>query len=166
MSAPAIVLQHPKEQKHAKNTARLAQLCSRKVTVINTSDADAMQKLRIHCDATSSALIYPAEYSRPLEDTAFSEMPVKQWLFLDGSWKQAYAMLHQHPFLQALPAYHFASPPDSAYHIRHTQKINSLSTLEAIAYCMHQVYQDDVSPLYSLQKVFVERWRAPAAHRR
>lgn len=166
LSADVVILQHPKERRHAKNTARIAQLCSAQIRIVTTDDLQAVAALHTKVDRIPTALLYPAKDSLPIEQCSNLNNAYHQWLFLDGNWKQAYAMLQQHPFLHALPTFHFATPPASAYQIRHTRVAKSLSTLEAIAYCMQSVYNDDTAALLNAQLAFVERWQGPLSHRR
>lgn len=166
LSADVVILQHPKERRHAKNTAHLTRLCSKQVTVVASNDDNAMSVLTAAVKRTPTALIYPTQDSLPIEQCPHQNRLYRQWLFLDGSWKQAYAMLQQHPFLHTLPTFHFASPPESDYQIRHTRVANSLSTLEAIAYCMQSVYDDDTTALLDAQCALVSRWQGPLSHRR
>ena len=167
LSANVVILQHPRERRHAKNTAHIARLCSAQISIVATDNAEAMTALRDTLSQTpTTALVYPTQHSRPIERCTALKHEYRQWLFLDGSWKQAYAILQQHTFLQTLPSFHFATPPESCYQIRHTRVANSLSTLESIAYCMQYVYDDDTRALLRGQQALVERWQGPLSHRR
>lgn len=167
MVAPQIsIIQHPKERRHAKNTARLVTLCLPHTQLVSSDDAPAMRSLEALCGAKNTALVYPAATSRPIEHERSAISTINHWVFLDGSWKQAFALYQQLPFLKRLPSYHFDNAPASHYTIRHTQVEQSLSTLEAVAYCLRQTGEQEADRLLSLQQALVDRWRGPASHRR
>ena len=163
-----VILQDNKEVAHAKNTARLVALTMPQTTIIQV-DREGSTKAVAKTLASwrSPALIYPSEASVALERAkAESKLSHDCYILLDGSWKQAYRMLHTLAVLQTLPHYHFNSAPVSEYRIRHTQLAYSLSTLEAVAYTLHTVTGADVYPLHSLQATMQANWQGPPSHRR
>lgn len=162
-----VILQHPKEKDHAKNTARLVALCMPNATIISTTDEKAINTLRENCLPTNSALIYPNDVSEPLEGgLATPIQSLHTLVFIDGSWKQAYGVIQQNNWLKTLPSYHFKHAPQSNYAIRHTTINNALSTLEAVAYTLSNVLGTDVSALYNAQNALQQQWQGPLSHRR
>lgn len=162
-----IIIQHEKEAYHAKNTARLISLCIPTSRIILTNDVQAMQNLEKECSFEHTALIYPSETSEPLESTATARLnQFSTLLLIDGSWKQAFGMVKQNPWLAALPTFHFTSAPESNYVIRHTKLEHALSTLEAAAYAISCVEKIDVSGLHKAQEALQTLWQGPSTHRR
>ncbi len=166
VSADISILQHPKERRHAKNTARLVALCLPHTHLVGSDDEAAVSEFRSRCRDKKTAVIYPAADSTPIEHPGSPVGAFDHWVFLDGSWKQAFALYKQFAFLQILPAYHFSAAPVSHYTIRHTQIGKSLSTLEAVAYCLQQAGNDGADALLRVQQALVDRWQGPAEHRR
>lgn len=160
------IVQHPNEVKHAKNTARLVALCIEKTHLVVSDNAEHMASLRRRCRKQKTALLYPSMQSRSWENNKDASETLSHLIFLDGSWRQAYAIWQQHAWLQSLPGYHFSSAPPSSYAIRHTQDPAHLSTLEAVAYTLSSGFETDVQVLEQLQQSMQSHWQGPAAHRR
>lgn len=156
------ILQHPSEQKAAKNTARLVTLClpqSRIWVGENTGDFAELQA-QLHTDPRPIAIVYPGANSQPLEDFIATQThagtkwggknttPVAmRFLFLDGTWKKAYKLWQLNPWLQQYPLVSIEATA-SQYHIRKAPKEHYLSTLEAIAICLQKAEHCNVQPLY------------------
>jgi DTW domain-containing protein YfiP len=112
-------------------------------------------------------LVYPSECSTPIENVdAVARSEITTLILIDGSWKQAFGLVKQNPWLTKLPAFHFISAPTSNYAIRHTTLSNALSTLEATAYALQCLDQIDVSGLYRAQRALQDKWQGPMSHRR
>lgn len=166
-SLEIVIIQHEKETLHAKNTARLVSLCIPSARIILANDVVAMQSLSEHCLPQHSVLIYPSEHSTPIEDVSADERSkISKLILIDGSWKQAFGLVKQNPWLAKLRAFHFISAPSSNYAIRHTTLSNALSTLEATAYALQRLDQNDVSGLYEAQRALQDKWKGPMSHRR
>lgn len=147
-----IVLQHPAESKHAKNSARLLPLCLTNVQiVIGESAGDFLQLIKVCQWAPEEfAVFYPNDCSTPLEQHVFrfkQDMP-DTLIFIDATWRKALKMWKLNPWLHTLNSWHFATPPSSRYQIRKASVANSLSTLEAVAYVLEQTQGIDCQPLY------------------
>lgn len=162
-----IILQHEKEAYHAKNTARLISLCIPTSRIVLTNDVQAMQHLKKECSFEHTALIYPSDKSMPIENTAHTRLQqFSTLLLIDGSWKQAFGMVKQNPWLTTLSAFHFTVAPTSNYAIRHTKLEHALSTLEATAYAISCLEKTDVSALHEAQCALQKHWKGPKSHRR
>lgn len=166
--APAdiIILQHERETLHAKNTARLVLLTLSNSTMVSGKTASDFDKIAETVTNSKAALIYPGDNSQPLESTAFTAGQFNTLIFLDGSWRQAYALYSMLPWLWNLPQWHFRHAPQSEYLIRHTSVDNSLSTLEAVAYSLQAGYNAQTKNLLSLQNAMQANWQGPTQHRR
>lgn len=161
------VIQHPKEASHAKNTVKLLQLCMPHIEVVSSTDQDGIRDLQLRCDSQSSAVIYPNQNSCALESIPkHGKSQLQHIILLDGSWRQAFGIMQQHQWLQALPSYHFDDPHPSEYRIRHTSVTHALSTLEAAAFCISKLRGINVSTLYRAQEKLQSFWQGPPSHRR
>jgi len=111
-SLPLLVLQHPAEQRHAKNS----------LTLLRLSLADCQVQVGEHFEETAlrrwlgqgSALLHPLPAGQQAQPLGITEL--KQWVLLDGTWRQSHKMLRDHPLLQALPRLTLPDrAPDSAW---------------------------------------------------
>lgn len=140
-----VILQHPSEVKHAKNTARLVPLCISQCEIhVGESEQDFVS---IIPTLENPYLIYPSEISTPIESMDQSKQSPKTLVFIDATWKKAYKIFQLNSWLHSIPSLHFVEVPDNQYHIRKTALAHSLSTLEAIAYALQKTTSVDPSPL-------------------
>ncbi len=130
--APAItVLQHPSEVSQHKGTLRIARACLAALEVVCGERPADFGSLRLSMVPAESALLFPTTQSRPLED-APERSAVRHWIVLDGTWRKTKKLFLSNPWLETLPAYHFAAPPRSQYRIRKSPRADGLATAEAI----------------------------------
>ena len=154
-SVHLIILQHPQEARHAKNTAHLIRLCAPNTTIYlgeSTSDFKAFQAV-VEQSPEDYALIYPSEQSSPLEQHANAQkgpLPFKHLVFIDATWRKAFKIWQLNPWLATLKGFHFSSPPKSQYAIRKAPGEHNLSTLEAAAYALEAGFNEDTSALHEL----------------
>jgi Uncharacterized conserved protein len=138
---PVIILQHPDEVSHPKNSACLLALaldnCERWVGE-DFSEHSALNE-RLAKSQRRYAVLYPGEHAialssltKPLASATASdrEMP---WgiILLDGTWKKAYKLYQLSKNLHDLPTVKITTMPPSQYTIRKSGKPGALSTLEA-----------------------------------
>jgi len=153
-----LVLQHPQEAGHAKNTARLLHLClpGSRLEVGEVWDADALQAL-LHAPWPGQA---PAAVVRPLllypPTPPDPQLPVQpppalppDWLaqpqalrlvVLDGTWRKSRKMLYRNPGLQQLPRLALQDLPPGRYAIRKAQAPDQLSSFEAAALALARLH--------------------------
>lgn len=158
-----VILQHPTETKHSKNTAKLVNLCIEHCRlVVGEQPADFAQ---LNLNKIHTYLIYPSEQAQPIEKlTAANQLPLSQrhsssdssqtqppitLIFIDASWRKAYRIWQQNPWLQQLPNITFTNAPKTRYQIRKHKRETSLSTIEAVAYCLQQLENADTSVLFN-----------------
>ena len=160
------IIQHPSERKQAKATVPLLELSLRPLYLYNSEDETAMLALKRRClaDAANWRLIYPAPGSVALEADRTINTNTRL-LFLDGTWKKVYRIFCQHQWLRQLPRRHLAAARPTGDYRRQAPRHDSLSTLEAVAYCLHHLYQVDVGPLYRLQQARMAALINPALYR-
>lgn len=165
-----IILQHPKEVKHAKNTVKLLTLGLKKITVlqgeISEDWADIAQN--VTNQPQDYCLVFPHRLSTALESLCTPQEKKRHFpsnhkvIFIDASWRKALRIWHLNPWLQLCDSWHFANPPDNQYHIRHTTQQSSLSTLESVAYLLEYTHNINCKSLHILfskmqQKCFQEK---------
>lgn len=148
-----LVLQHPTETKHPKNTLRLLSLCIPQTRIVigeSLQDFAALAQQVAHAP-NDYWLIYPNSKSVALEDAQVDSMPRPQHLILiDATWRKAFKIWQLNPWLAQLPSFHFDSPPNSRYSIRKTNIAHGLSTLEAAAYALECRFNIDTFSLLDL----------------
>lgn len=114
-----LILQHPREAGHAKNSAAFLTL--------GLSPAARLLRGEVFDAALAgpgTVLLYPGEGGAP------APAAVDRVLLLDGSWRQSRRLLAANPWLAALPR--LSLPPQaSRYAIRRAHKPGQLSTFEA-----------------------------------
>lgn len=127
------VLQHPTEVGHSKGTVRILAQCLTRLDVFTGETPDDFREAGFDTGIATrkSALLFPGPGSEALESSDVSH--IQHWIILDGTWRKAARILHQNPELAALPRFHFASPPASAYAIRKAPGEHHLATAEAVA---------------------------------
>lgn len=169
--APAtgvLILQHPLEVDHAKNSARLLHLSlpgSRMLTGEMFSEAD------LHADMQAlqySVLLYPQtpHDPAPIADLALLRDPGKiRLVVLDATWRKSRKMLHLNPWLRQLPRLSLDDTPVSHYLIRKAHKPAQLSTLEATCAALEHwdSEKERYLPLLDAFKGFVAQQQALAA---
>ena len=169
-----LVLQHPLEVGHAKNTARLLHLCvpGSRLEVGEVFDAAELHTW-LHAPWPHQAqdavvrplLLYPSTPPDP-------QLPVVQppelppaWLqqpellrlvVIDGTWRKSRKMLFLNPALQRLPRLPLRDVPQGRYAIRKAHAPGQLSSFEAAALALAQLqgWDANTAPWQSLMQSF------------
>lgn len=148
-----LILQHPQEVGHAKNSARLLHLSLQHSTLLVgdvSDDPDPPPQPRLH-----TLLLYPS--SDPAQPVVTQPDPARsaplRLVVLDGTWRQSRAMLRQNPWLQRLPRLSLDDVPPSRYAIRKAHSPGQLSTLEATCAALAQL-EGDASRFDALLQAF------------
>ncbi|WBA08005.1 tRNA-uridine aminocarboxypropyltransferase [Salinivibrio kushneri] len=131
---PVILLQHPDEVSHPKNSACLLSLSlQHSITLVGEDFSQHPQLNALLADPDITyAVLYPEEYATPLGEVVTQPAGAKQGIILlDGTWKKAYKMYQLSTNLQALPSISIDAKTPSQYQIRKSRKPGALSTLEA-----------------------------------
>jgi DTW domain-containing protein YfiP len=143
--AQVLILQHPLEVDHAKNSARLLHLSlprSRMLTGEVFDEGSLQDALK---EPKYNVLLYPQtpEDEAPALDTAQLKDPSRvRLVVLDGTWRKSRKMLHLSPLLRQLPRLSLDDVPASNYLIRKAHKPGQLSTLEATCAALAQLESD------------------------
>ena len=153
-----LVLQHPLEVGHAKNTARALHLCvpGSQLKVGEIFEPENLQHW-LHApwpadDASEpvrTVLLYPSTpYDPQLPVLPAPAMP-SQWLtplrglrlvVIDGTWRKSRKMLYLNPALQKLPRFALHDVPLGRYAIRKAHAPGQLSSFEAAALALAQLH--------------------------
>jgi DTW domain-containing protein YfiP len=139
-----LILQHPLEVHHAKNTARLLHL-SLLGSQVRVGEQFAAADLQAALAGPAvNVLLYPQgeQPAAPLPAWAPSlhapDTPVRL-VVLDATWRKSRKMLHLNPLLQCLPRLSLDATQLSRYLIRKAHKPGQLSTLEATCAALAQM---------------------------
>lgn len=140
-----LILQHPLEAHHAKNSARLLHLSlpGSRLVVGEAFDDAALHALMP--DDKTTVLLYPPTAFEghaapaPLDAAQLADPSQVRLVVLDATWRKSRKMLHQSPALQRLPRLALDEVPDSRYAIRKAHAPGQLSTLEATCAALAQL---------------------------
>jgi DTW domain-containing protein YfiP len=126
-----LLLQHPREERVAIGTARMASLAlpnSRRRVGLDFS-ADPAVRAAVASPATY--VLFPGPGAVPVEQLPRDS--VATLIVLDGTWSQARKLLKLNPAIAALPRVAFHPRRPSAYVIRREPAAFCVSTIEALA---------------------------------
>lgn len=146
-----LVIQHPSEQRHPLNTARLLVrgLRNAELLVAERLPEESPWYWRLQDPDWRTELLFPGADAALLCVAAEDERP-RRLVLLDGTWRKARKILYLNPVLQDLP--HVALPPglQSRYRVRKAPMEGALSTVEAGAAALTIIEPGvDFSPLLS-----------------
>lgn len=133
------MLQHPQEQRQAKNSVTLLRLSLAhcEVVVGEHFRADALRDL-LHRPGRDTRLLYPDVPAAPAPATPapVPGAPVRL-VVIDATWRKSLRMLLEHPALAALPRLSLDAPPPTRYRqIRAARRTDQVSTLEATVHAL------------------------------
>jgi DTW domain-containing protein YfiP len=135
----AVIIQHPREVRHALGTERLARLGLEQCQVHVAWDLRVTPSMI----PAGAALLYPSPKARDVSELDASTRPTAL-VAIDGTWSQAKVLYRDNPWLAELPHVKLAQPPPSNYRIRREPKDNYVSTLEALVHAL-KVLEPDTS---------------------
>jgi len=145
---PVVVIQDPREAKHAKNTLTLLRLVLPSLRCISTQSREELHAALDVLPLDRWRLVFPNEGSSPLEQVTEEEKSeVEGIVLIDATWRKAKRLFLSTPKLQTMISWHFVSPPHNNYVIRKSPKEEALSTLEACAYTIEQLTEKNMQPL-------------------
>jgi DTW domain-containing protein YfiP len=160
-----LILQHPLEVDHAKNTARLLHLCLPNSSMTTGEAFDLANLSAAMPTPKYTVLLYPQipHDPAPLADPELLRDPTQvRLIVLDATWRKSRKMLHQSPGLRHLPRLPLDAVPASQYAIRKAHKLGQLSTLEATCAALAQLEGDapKFQPLLQAFQGFVAQQQA------
>lgn len=154
-----LILQHPLEVRHAKNTAGLLHrsLVNSRILVGEAFDASDLH-VALQPPRYTLLLYPPTDYQGHAIPAALDieqlRDPAKvRLVVLDATWRKSRKMLHLSPVLQSLPRMALHDTPASLYGIRKAHQPGQLSTLEATCAALSQL-QGDPEPYAPLLRAF------------
>jgi DTW domain-containing protein YfiP len=131
-----LVLQHPREQRQAKNSVALLRLSlAHCEVVVGERFAPGALAALLHRPGRETLLLYPdvpAAPAPPPAPSATDTAPGFRLVVLDATWRKSLRMLLEHPLLAALPRLSLDAPAPTRYRtIRAARRADQVSTLEA-----------------------------------
>lgn len=154
------MLQHPQEQRQAKNSVALLRLSLANCEVV-VGERFAPQALSalLQRSGRSTCLLYPNVPASPAPPPppASASLPLRL-VVIDATWRKSLRMLLEHPALAALPRWSLDAPAPTRYRaIRSARRSDQVSTLEATvqALAMLEGPTFDAAPLLDAFGCFV-----------
>lgn len=134
------MLQHPQEQRQAKNSVALLRLSLAhcEVAVGERFAPDALQAL-LWRPGRDTRLLYPdvPAAPAPAATAATAGATPVRLVVLDATWRKSLRMLLEHPALAALPRLSLDAPAPTRYRaIRAARRADQVSTLEATVHAL------------------------------
>lgn len=179
-----LILQHPREQREVKGTARLLhQAVAGSRLLIGERWAQAPAPSETAASKTAASETAPTPGAQPLHDLLLypdtpGDAALPAWpplpalaladparlrlVVIDGTWRKSRRMLHESPWLQGLPRLALAAPPPSRYRIRRARGAGQLSTFEATLLALGQLapQHNPATALWPVFEAFVARLAA------
>lgn len=144
--AEVLVLQHPLEAGHAKNTARLLHLSlPRSRLLVGEAFEEAQLRAAMEETPAYTVLLYPETLREPapaLDPEQLRDPAQVRLVVLDATWGKSRKMLQLNPLLGQLPRLSLDDAPASNYLIRKAHKPGQLSTLEAVCAALARLEGD------------------------
>lgn len=143
---PVLVLQHPQERRHPKNSVALLSLSLARCEVV-VGDRFAPASLGDWLPSSSQAtwLLYPDVSAAPASSCAVPSLahaagPAVRLVVLDATWRKSLRLLLEHPVLAALPRLSLRQPEPTHYRaIRRARRSDQVSTLEATVHALSRL---------------------------
>ena len=129
-----VVLQHPQEQRQAKNSVALLRLSlAHCEVVVGERFAPAALQALLLRPGRETRLLYPDVPAAPAPPApAVAAGAPLRLVVIDATWRKSLRMLLEHPALAALPRLALDAPPPTRYRaIRAARRPDQVSTLEA-----------------------------------
>jgi DTW domain-containing protein YfiP len=134
-----LVLQHPQEQRHAKNSVALLRLSlAHCEVVVGERFAPGALRALLQRPGRDTRLLYPDVPAAPAPSApgATVGLPLRL-VVLDATWRKSLRMLLEHPALGALPRMSLDAPAPTRYRaIRAARRADQVSTLEATVHAL------------------------------
>ncbi|WP_028997903.1 tRNA-uridine aminocarboxypropyltransferase [Azohydromonas australica] len=146
-----LVLQHPQEQRQAKNSVALLRLSLARCEVVvgERFEPETLQAL-LQRPGRDTRLLYPDVPAAPAPPAPGPMGASLRLVVIDATWRKSLRMLLEHPALAALPRLSLDAPAPTRYRaIRAARRADQVSTLEATvqALAMLEGPSFDATPL-------------------
>ncbi|UTF60526.1 tRNA-uridine aminocarboxypropyltransferase [Gilvimarinus sp. DA14] len=139
----ALILQHPDEAGHPKNTG---ELLHRSLQNSQLLIGEQFRGAELNPFLENAVLLYPetADYCVPVSVPGTCPDTL---VIIDANWRKSRKMLFLNPALGALPRLSITSNTQSNYRIRQAKNPHQLSTLEASCYALQQLESSETKYL-------------------
>ncbi len=140
-----LILQHPLEVDHAKNSARLLHLSLPHSRIVVGEAFDEGALTAAMQTPKYTVLLYPPtphDVAPVIDPARLQDYEQLRLVVLDGTWRKSRKMLHLSPLLHQLPRLSLRDVPASSYLIRKAHQPGQLSTLEATCAALAQLEGD------------------------
>jgi len=137
-----LVMQEAGEAAHPFGTVRLLAMAMERLTVVTVAGRHAPVAVPPFDMPPRTAVLFPSTGATPVDQLDDGARP-ETLIVLDASWRHARRMLHQHPWLNALPHVRLTDTPPSRYRIRKPPSAEALSTLEAVVAALEHLEPDN-----------------------
>ncbi|MBL0278086.1 MAG: DTW domain-containing protein [Anaeromyxobacter sp.] len=127
-------LQHPREERTAIGTARMAHLSLPNSELHLGVSFEDHPRVRALAAEPGTALLFPGEGA--LDPAALRGRPPTTVIVVDGTWSQARKVVKRNPFLLGLPRLAFTPEQPSNYRIRLEPTLECVSTIEAVVHLL------------------------------
>jgi DTW domain-containing protein YfiP len=134
-----IILQDPKEAKHALSSAPILAKSIVGARLIIGELFDPIELLGKNWQQ-ESLLVYPSADS--LCSVQAAKVKFKYLILLDGTWRKVSRLLHLNPWLIKIPSITIQSTNASEYKIRKSPREDGLSTIEAAVSILNDLHAD------------------------
>ena len=164
------MLQHPREQREAKNSVTLLRLSLARCEVVvgERFAPDTLAGL-LHRPGRDTRLLYPDTPAAPmLQGSPSASGALLRLVVIDATWRKSLRMLLEHAALAALPRLALAAPGPTRYRsIRPARRADQVSTLEATVQALAELEGPSfaAAPLLDAFGSFVASVAARQPHR-
>jgi DTW domain-containing protein YfiP len=136
-----LLLQHPREQRVAIGTARMARLALPNSQLrVGLDFAEDREVRAALAQSAATYVLFPGPGASPIEQLP-RDLSITL-IVLDGTWWQAHKLLKLNPAIAALPRVAFRPRQPSAYVIRREPADFCVSTIEALATALEVLEPD------------------------
>lgn len=152
-----LVLQHPDEQKHPLNTARLAVLGLEQAELWVGEHFPQLEEKLATVDA--AFLLFPAKEHNVMQPLVAIDATKAALLIVpDGTWRNARKIIQSNPLLSSLPHLSLPEGEPSLYRVRKATEVAAVATIEAIVRTLTVLEpESDFQPLLKPFNVLVEQ---------
>ncbi|BCE00031.1 tRNA-uridine aminocarboxypropyltransferase [Marinicellulosiphila megalodicopiae] len=160
-----LVLQHPQEAKHHKNTVKLLTLNIPNTQIIVGEQFDPNDFVQLQgLSRANTFLLYPSDQSIELESVAalqeqqaYKVAEPLTLIVIDSSWKKSKKMYLINQWLHSFQSFHLKlDQSPSIYQIRKKREAHFRSTLEASVIALNILEDYPIEPCYQLLDRFCE----------
>lgn len=149
-----IILQDPKEAKHALSSAPILSKSIQGARLVVGEVFDPIELLGPDWNE-NSLLVFPNEKSLTTEEAI--QKSFKHLILLDGTWRKVARLIHLNPWLLELPNIAIQSSHASEYQIRKSPREDGLSTIEAAVHVLNDLQPDtDFSPILNAFRQMIQ----------